>query len=245
VEEEPPEPPANTEDESTYPEPVAENLRPRPGWKIGSLSAFVLALLLFPLPWVQVSCVQTNKTIATQSGFEAIYGGMSSPMEKAAQRAKDELLSNLRKQGVKVNESQFASQASEDGPDSHWSFLMLLFLFVVLGGIIANVVIRVPKQRRLMALGCGGLLVLLLLLQMVIGFPLADSVADAVGKNATDTAALAAAASMIDVGYTAWYWLAFLVAWVCVAVPGGEFLVAKGGLPDWTPPERLKTWMNT
>src|SRR5207248_572614 len=54
---------------------------PRPSFwrrirgRLPTPSLFLLAVVLFPLPWIELSC--QNDVMITQSGLEAIYGGAS------------------------------------------------------------------------------------------------------------------------------------------------------------------------
>ena len=82
-------------------------------WRKGSPSMLLLALLLFPLPWVEIRCnaehpLLRSKAVLKQSGLQSAYGGFSPDaiLEAAADEWK-------REQAVRFSPAEFARVKTE------------------------------------------------------------------------------------------------------------------------------------
>ncbi len=180
--------------------------------KINFASA-VAALILFLLPWIDIQCSGTG--LVTQTGLQTIYGGasISSDFKALADQS-----------GGDVNEL-------DEGRESMgmaW-LTMLAFLIVIGAVVVAFLAFRYPGKFSQNTVGLLCLIALLLLiLQMVIGFPahreISEAVSEAAGGSGSDNPfdAMGAGmmAAMIQVRYLPWIYLEL----VALAVPTLLFL---------------------
>ena len=152
-------------------------------------SAMLSALVLFSLPWINLSCGQHTpgkgteiKFTATQSGFQAIYGD-----------------ANFY-QGT-MTQAQTRDKAGGQR-DSKGAPLMGLNVTLLAVGIVSSFTIngRVSRLKTLAVCSAGALA--LLLVQMAIGFPLGGNVG--VGSHSSPMYPN----EFLDVYYTVWFWLA-------------------------------------
>ena len=206
--------------------------RPRPSgfWRFLSPSFLVFAMILFPLPWVDIRCspnggLAGGKSIVTQSGLEAAYGGYTQNPEMAAAAASEP-----------ANDSNLSGTIY--GATIYPSPLMCLYPVAALLGIGFALAVRAPAARRVLvglcALGAFGLLAA----QSVGGFPIVGSLlrgikqvadkeaASGNGKDAIRVAPLIAAG--FDIAYTPWLWLSFVADLAAVAAVGAEWAARRG-----------------
>lgn len=174
-------------------------------FRFGSPSFLVLALLMFPLPWINVSCKGTK--VGSQSGLQAAYGGFS----------------------TKVPERK--TSKSKDRP-SFWSPWMLIYGILIVAGVAAGYKLHSHSKRLLIMTGITSCAFLCLLIQVMIGFP-PERVVQSIMKEVQDVEAKqeARAASdryvygsetntlldfdltglaMLDFRFTLWFYVAFL-----------------------------------
>jgi DNA-directed RNA polymerase subunit M/transcription elongation factor TFIIS len=165
-----------------------------------SPSLLALTALCFFLPWVEVQC--NGKVMATQSGFQTIYGGMSTPglMENTVNQMKSQLPPEVVQQ----------AESQQKTPDPA-VLVALAFVVIVLGGITA---LGLPQSstRTIFVGGCAGAALLFLALQAAIGFPIENNMAETMAQNAMKNggkgmeSALMGSA-MIEIHCSLWFWL--------------------------------------
>ena len=190
-------------------------------------------MILLPLPWVDIRC-STNgplggpaggKSIVTQSGLEAAYGGYTQNPEMAAAAAVDQ-----------------ANGANPSGNILRCHHLPVAPNVPVPSGGPAGdrLCLRraAPAARRVLvglcSLGAFGLLAA----QTVYGFPLVGSLHRSITQAAAVRAAgveekdairaAAMMAAMVDVVYTPWFWLSFAADLAAVAAVGTEWASRRG-----------------
>lgn len=181
------------------------------------------ALFLFFLPFVNVSC--NNRTLLTQSGLQACYGGFSVD-PKIDQLGRNE----------KAMKNEVIPRPRQDEP-APWSVLTIVYiLFVFLGsGLGFLCVLAVLFRFRLIcaglhlfSLGLGAAAFLALSAQMILGFPIDKHVRQQfekvrieherrngqAGVQPIQGAELLEALLDIESRYTLWLWLSWLLAFL-------------------------------
>jgi hypothetical protein len=169
---------------------------------MGSPAAMVLALCLFPLPWVQVQCSRPiadtgTKVLAEQSGFQAAYGGYSeNPVFQNAEfeRQRRSVLEELK------------------GKDTglRWSGWMILYPLLLVCGIVAGFRIWRHPLRSVVLIACSALACFVLFIQAYTGFPLER----ALPNRAAGSIRLGeiveietSSPTLFETHYTGWFWL--------------------------------------
>jgi hypothetical protein len=177
---------------------------------------------LFFLPWVNLSC--SGRTIATQTGLQASYGGVTidARLEKA----------------VGNNKAAPKDDMLKDQPP--WSILSSVFIvFVFLGGLfgaacIGCVFLRmstIAAAAHLFSLGLGGAAFLALAALMTFGFPIERHSKQQIEKKRLEQQRGMGAAGAddaffdIDVRYTFWLWLSSVLCFISVPVFLLEFVI--------------------
>jgi hypothetical protein len=195
-----------------------------------SPSSFILVLLLFPLPWVELSChgPMGSLTVASQSGLQACWGGYSV---------------------INVNDQGFGRRpvnppaANVANPKVASAPLMVIFILLVLLGLIFGLALPIGWFRFSMVAGCSGLAILLLLIQIGTGFPFAKSAREVqdqqrmqqnnvrLGQPQFGNAPLPPlqAGQRLEVHTTPWLWLALLFLFLPI---GLLFVENYGVFPD-------------
>lgn len=115
-----------------------------------NIGTTLAALILFFLPWIDIRC--SEKSLATQTGIQTIYGGGSLSPEM----------------GESANES-----AKKDKESMGYSPLVAIALLAVIGGVVVSfIALRSDEEshRNMVGILCAGALGLLAV-QMMIGFP--------------------------------------------------------------------------
>ena len=181
------------------------------------------ALFLFFLPFVNVSC--NNRTLLSQTGLQACYGGFTVD-PKIDQLARNE----------KALKNEAIPRPKQDEP-APWSILTIVYiLFVFLGSGLGFLCILAVFFRfrlicaglHLFSLGLGGAAFLALSAQMIIGFPIEKYVKQQFEKarveqdrrnvQAVVIAGIGVDALFdIDSHYTAWLWISCLL--VSISAP--------------------------
>jgi hypothetical protein len=170
--------------------------------RFGSSAMLLLAVVLFPLPWVQVQCNgpignSGTKILAEQSGLQMVYGGYSeNPLLRDAQ---------FERQRRSVQER--FSLNDRPLPGSAWPVLYALFL---VSGILAGILVRSKPQRTALLIGCSVSAGLVLLVQARIGFPLERALPETVVKRVSlgETIGIEiSSGTSLDSRYTGWFWL--------------------------------------
>jgi phage FluMu protein Com len=181
------------------------------------------ALFLFFLPFVNVSC--NNRTLLSQSGLQACYGGFTVD-PKVDQLARNE----------KALKNEAIPRPKQDEP-APWSILTIVYiLFVFLGSGLGFLCILAVLFRfrlicaglHLFSLGLGGAAFLALSAQMIIGFPIDKHVKQQFEKARAEQERRNAGAGIrpiqgaegfealfdIDSRYSPWLWLSCLLAFI-------------------------------
>jgi hypothetical protein len=174
-----------------------------------SPGALLLAVFVFPLPWVEVSCDTTvrnsgSKTFAKQSGLQAAYGGYS--LNPALVGLKEEIEREISSVKGKKPPADRGQHLEPIG-----SPLMLAYPFALLGGIFFGLVLP-ANHSRFVTVGIFSVLaVALLIIQIGVGFPIELAAPKVAGSAESDVQLrnlLLVASLAFDTRYTAWFWIA-------------------------------------
>ena len=137
--------------------------------KLGSTFA---ALFLFALPWVDIQCSQ--KSMATQSGLQVIYGGGSASEEMKA-----------------LGGDSSSNKSSKSDESMGYAPLVGIALIAVIAAVVFSCLAVFKGDTRaakissvLSAIALG-----LLLLQLSIGFPAKNSILEAMSKGSSNAQA--------------------------------------------------------
>ena len=199
--------------------------RALPLTRFGSPASLFLALLLFPLPWIEVRCNgpvggSEARTLAKQSGLQAAYGGYSeAPLSPAARSERDRIEARVH--------------ASQVEPTVSWSPLMAVYPFALLGGCWLGLRARRDWVRSAAVVGCSLAAALLFLLQASKGFPLEQAVrtVDTQGRVAgTDFRIALNTSGLVEVGYTPWFWLSAVALTGALAAPVADWCLTRGAV---------------
>jgi hypothetical protein len=135
-------------------------------------STLSLALIMFCLPWLGLSC--NNRPFLQQSGLQASYGGYS-PAPEIAKRERES--HKVAPRAADGNQPEPKSDA--DSPDLFGAApLLLLFGPALIAGIILGVMACTSKAKTAALMSCipsalcGTFALLLLISQLLIGFPM-------------------------------------------------------------------------
>jgi hypothetical protein len=162
----------------------------------------LLALILFPLPWVQVQCNgpignSRNKILVEQSGLQMVYGGYS----------ENPLLRDPQFQHQRRSVEEALSLKDRALPRSTW---IILYALCLVSGILAGILVRRSALRSALLLGCIVSAGLMLLVQARFGFPLERALPDTVVKRVGlgETIGIeVSTGTMLETHYTGWFWL--------------------------------------
>ena len=215
--------------------------------KIACPSGFALALLLFFLPWLTISCQQGGMKIKvmSQSGLQSCYAGMSE-MEQPSMG------------GSTKTENKSDNNSNNLSP----AWLIILYVISIVGGLALSVlvILKGPQLQKWVAV-CSIVAFCLLTVQMIWGFPVENKIKnlpqelkkqqelekkrmkerassrshgnnymmgfeDSMGMDNMDMKMMAGAVASkaVVVNYTFSFWL----SWLLVLVPGIAIGVEKG-----------------
>jgi hypothetical protein len=192
--------------------------------RFGSPSALLLALLLFPLPWVEIQCGSRSSpgppppgakpnpveilynlipwreavTPFTQSGWQAVEGTCTVNPE----------LNDPEKGRREMNEAMSGSLP------------LAAYPFVLFVGILAGLRMPCDRRRRLVVGLCAAAVLGLLLWQVAVGFPLDTGMRKLFAEDLEKQAQGNTKEGVIYITYTPWFVLAVL------SVAGALFLSA-------------------
>ena len=180
-----------------------------------------LVLVLGFLPFSEVSCRSPEGTMRlTQSGYQAVYGGVSSPFDVLDADARQQ----LKLQGGQLDTRQLASDVenARSGFLMACSPFMVVFWVSLLAALALASLLPLGRGRLQWCGGFGAAMLVMLVLVLVFGTPLElrfdKALSMAVRANPEQAAVLVSA---LVSGKTAWYWVAFgsvLAFLVCEAV---------------------------
>lgn len=127
-----------------------------------------LALVLFPLPWIDVQCSQAlnsggSRTVARQSGLQAAVGTYSEgPMVREMANA-----GPGRELRERVNQQEHSVS---------WSPWMCLYPVLLAAGIACGILLWRSPLRPAAAVACCAAVAAVLAIQMRLGFPIEHAV---------------------------------------------------------------------
>lgn len=192
-------------------------------WRFTSPTTLLFALILFPLPWVEIQCpskkpppaagsvqaklpswvgdlfFQPHDAILTQSGLQAVFRGWSHSDPKFPETPEQ------TKTARDVNEAMPRAAA------------LILWPALLLAGIGAGSGMRPGRWRRIIVASCAGGALSIALVQRAMGFPLEHAyrslaIEDALLKARETGVPPSPQAIDAEVKavtrYTAWFWLA-------------------------------------
>lgn len=204
-----------------------------------------MAVLLFFLPWTDLSCngPTGRMQIVTQSGLQSAIGEASEGGGIARQREEQERMTG-KKANNKLDLGELRREQiqkvgagnKDDGPEK--APMLWLYLVVLLAGSIVPAILAANRLRGGLVLGFAGFAVLLLLIQLLIGFPLASTAAEFntdtkkvgnVGKNIGMGEANMFGKMEMKCSYLPSFWITFLMLIGSGAL--GLVQVIQGGGP--------------
>jgi hypothetical protein len=189
----------------------------------------LLLLLLGFLPFSEVSCnAQQFSLRLTQSGYQAVYGGVTAPLgvEEAVQDQKARMI----ERGNSQTYTALSKQARSERSDFLMSCSPFLATFWVgnLALVAVITLMRVGHSRLGVFLGICSLMLLMLLLQLALGTPLerraSHAVAEAIRENPEDGMRFAVGFSA---GKTLWYWVAVCAVFLAASAEVVAWLVGR------------------
>jgi hypothetical protein len=167
-----------------------------------SPSLLLMALVLFPLPWIEVRCngpVTANgpRVVAEQSGWQAARGTVSErPLVESF--------------GSETERKEWRAKVEKADGEVSASWCAAIFAALAAAGLLGGVLLRAGERRRAVVMACGLGAGLVLLGQMWAGFPVERELQRAqpgevrVGEWFTIKSSGPPA---LEVRYTVWLWL--------------------------------------
>jgi S1-C subfamily serine protease len=201
-------------------------------WRFPAPSTLLLALVLFPLPWIEVACEKPanqgggTAVIATQSGLQTIYGGMSSPLQDRFAGMGD----GASGPGGTGPGTGPPGLAAADQKKIGMSPLTGLYPLLLVGGIALGIALPLGHRRLTLVAACCLAALAVLLLQSVLGFPIANEIQAENAKNALPKDInLKAPPEFADpfTRYTLWYYLSWIALLGCAGCVAAEHLQAQ------------------
>jgi hypothetical protein len=197
--------------------------------RIAAPSYLLLALLMFPLPWVQIQCIK-QAAPSTPPAVDRIK-----PLEMISRLLpRWDARTLLSQSGLQAACGTCWVNPEVNDPaevERQWvaamraSFLMALWPAVMLGGVVAGLLLPTGRRRRWAVGGCAAAALLLVFAQVLAGFPVEDAwrKLDPEGyeKQAAGTADLKEGA--ICRTYTYWFLLAVLSTGWALVLTGLEW----------------------
>jgi len=143
----------------------------------------------------------------TQSGLQTVYGGAS--LSPALESFREEMEKKAEKEpGGKGAEK---AKPEKDGPDIAPAPWLAAFPILLLLGIVFGLADRAGSVPRVGVAVCVGAALLMLVVQMGVGFPVERDIgkkaAQDAGKKKDDPDIGAAVAIAFEVRYTPWLWI--------------------------------------
>lgn len=151
-----------------------------------SPGTFGIAIVLFFLPWTDLSCNGPKGKIqlVTQSGLQSATGEASEG-DGFARMREAEGIPGAKKADAKfdldeLKRNPFQREAAGKGNSdkTEKAYLLWVYLVLLIGGAVVPVLLAATRLRGTLILGFAGLALLLLGLQLLIGFPLGNAAAD-------------------------------------------------------------------
>lgn len=205
--------------------PAGTSLRRR----FASPSCLLLALLMFPLPWVQVQCLKKTSPGLPSPGtranpLEVIYG-LLPRWEGVTLLTQSGLQTVLGTCSANPQMDDPAKVEQEAGAAMRPSRWMAAWPVLVLGGILAGLLLPARRRQMLAVAACAGAALLLLAAQVLVGFPLEAAMRQLFAEDLAKQAAGEANANegVIYLTYTYWFFLAVLGTGGALVLTGLEW----------------------
>ena len=212
---------------------------PPPRRQLVSPTCLAAALALFLLPWTDLQCSGT--TVLTQSGLQASYGGYSVTTDDGEQLR--QVIEAERDAAEELQGEHIARKLDLRDRERtlFWAPMMIAYALLLATGTGVGFALR-PGRQRVFLLGCcAALALLLLLVQTGVGFPPERLVEAAARMAQRDANALRveefpvpeevdsaeAAAPVVHVRYTPWYWLALAATSASLVALGAEWWIHR------------------
>ena len=154
------------------------------------LGSVLAALVMFAFPWLDIQC--SGKSLATQTGFQVIIGD-GSPDPQLEALASDEDKKELsRDESIGDANDLTTKQLIGDLWDHFWdrgSLLVALALIAIIGafGFSFIAVFRDSERTERLTSVLSASALLLLLVQLLIGFPVKRNLEEHLSKNSSDS----------------------------------------------------------
>jgi DNA-directed RNA polymerase subunit RPC12/RpoP len=175
------------------------------GLKRFAPTPWLAIILIFGLlPWTEISCeFKDVKLQMTQSGYQALYGGVSSP-SKVMEVAQEEAAKKLE---MNQEELTDAIEMRKADPLAFFSPFMTVFWAAALA--LIPLTLTAPSKPRLgVYLSLTGVMMIALLVQFLVGLPIDraidEAIHNAVRKNPDQAITMAGA---VNSSMTVWFWL--------------------------------------
>ena len=170
-----------------------------------SLPWLILVIIFGFLPWCEVGCASKEINLrVNQSGYQALYGGVSSPFDSI------ETARNVALKDRKTNKEALTKNIETERSD----FLMAcspfvaLFWVSVLATVLCICLMPFGGLRFGVCLALVGFMVAMLVITIVVGMPLERRMDRAVQEAIkSDPESALMMIAMISSGKTVWFWL--------------------------------------
>ncbi len=192
-------------------------LGPRSEWpgRVATPSLFLLLMLLFFLPWVDIRCTEAGRpgfgiTVASQSGLQLCYGGLSRFEQHMGV-------------GPMLNQPNPPLRLVDEQRNVKPAPLILVYGILIVGGVIVGLGVPAGWLRSILVGGCSLAAFAVLLVQLMIGFPVEDNIRRAnvgglrdpqpinQGVRLPGGPPMAVGREHLEVGTTPWFWIALLL----------------------------------
>lgn len=186
-----------------------------------NFGSVLCALVLFFLPWIDFQC--SGKSMMTQSGVQAVYGGasLSSEMESLGGKGGEDGVSGKEKDSIGAA-----------------PLIAVSLLATVLAVAVGIMVCRNPEKFPSYSVaGLAGVALLFILIQMAIGFPMKHKMEESLGGGSKkessqmpfENAAGMMAAMQINIRYTHLFYVQLVALALPVGILGMGMLDKKEG----------------
>jgi hypothetical protein len=147
--------------------------------RFGSPSCLLLALILFPLPWVEIQCTARKKPAPATTFL--VSNGVQKDMAERLVPWEQETQIWFTQSGLQAALGVFTPHLEKNDPEAikelgdqvTWSPLMVFFPIAVIIGVAAGLfLLESHRWRRRLLLGCILTALALMLAQSLAGFPL-------------------------------------------------------------------------
>ncbi len=162
------------------------------GMKKVKLGSVLAALVMFAFPWLDIQC--SGKSFATQTGFQVIIGDASPNPQMEAAFADGDEKELSRDESMGDANDLTTKQLTGDLWDHFWdrgSLLVALALIAIIGafGFSFIAVFRDSERTERLTSVLSASALLLLLVQLVIGFPVKRLLDEDMSKKSSDSQA--------------------------------------------------------